>query len=81
MVAYTAARSSTRRHCAPVNERHRGRPAASSTTAAIHWRTATTPAGPMVPNASAPVAAPSWLDRAPPSIIPGPAPGRPSRAR
>jgi hypothetical protein len=45
----------------------------SSTIPAIHWRTATTPAGPIAPNASAPVAAPSWLDRAAPNIIAGPA--------
>jgi hypothetical protein len=56
-----------------VNDRHRGRAVVSSTIPAIHWRTATTPAGPIAPNASAPVAAPSWLDRAAPSIIAGPA--------
>ena len=59
-----------------MNERHLGRPAASSTIPAIHWRTATTPAGPIAPNASAPVAAPSWFDRAPPNIMAGPAHGR-----
>jgi len=59
-----------------VNERHRGRAAASSTVPAIHWRTATTPAGPITPNASAPVAAPNWLESAPPNIIAGPVHGR-----
>jgi hypothetical protein len=61
-----------------VNERHLGFPAASSTIPAIHWRTATTPAGPITPNASAPFAAPSWLDKALPNIIAGPAHGRPA---
>jgi len=42
---------------------------------AIHWRTATTPAGPITGNARTPVAAPSWLDRALPHIMAGPVHG------
>jgi hypothetical protein len=58
---------------------------ASSTRAAIHWRTAVTPTGPITPKASDPVAAPNWFDRAALSIIAGPASpasraGRPSVA-
>lgn len=59
IVPKTAASASTGRHCAAVNARTRGRPAASSTAAATHWRTATTPAGPSTGNASAPTAAPT----------------------
>jgi hypothetical protein len=76
MVPYTAARSSTGHHWAQVNERHRGRPVRSITIPAIHWRTATTPAGPSTGNARAPVAAPTWLDSALPSIIAVPAHSR-----
>ena len=43
----TAASSSTGHHCGQLNDRRRGRPTASSTTAATYWRTATTPTGPM----------------------------------
>jgi hypothetical protein len=69
MVAKTSASRMTGHHCCQVNLRKAGRPDATSTTAATHWRTATTPAGPIAGNARAPVAAPSWLDSALPSII------------
>jgi len=72
IVPYTAASSRTGHHCAQLNERNRGRPAASSTIPAIHCRTATTPTGPSTGNAMAPAAAPSWLDSALPSIRAGP---------
>ena len=52
------ASASTGRHCRRVNEANLGRTAVSSTAAATHWRTATTPAGPRTGNASAAVAAP-----------------------
>jgi hypothetical protein len=68
MVAKTRASDSTGHHCGQVNPRTWGRPTASSTTPATHWRTATTPAGPITGRASAPVAAPTWLNRALPSI-------------
>jgi hypothetical protein len=58
MIAKISARASTGRHCRLVNEENRGRTAVSNTAAATHWRTATTPAGPRTPNASAAVAAP-----------------------
>ena len=56
---------------------------ASSRTPATHCRTATTPTGPITGKASAPIAAPTWLDRPLPSIMATPAdaagaPGRPS---
>ena len=68
MVAKIRARARTGRHCRPVNERNFGRTEVSSTAPATHWRIATTPAGPSTGNASAAVAAPSWLDRALPVI-------------
>jgi hypothetical protein len=73
MVPKMTASASTGRHCGQPNERQRGRPAARSAIAAIHWRTATTPSGPMTGKASAPVAAPTWLDRAPPNMARVPA--------
>ncbi len=51
IVANTAASPSTGRHCAQVKERSLGRPAATSTAAATHCRTATTPTGPITGNA------------------------------
>ena len=78
MVANTSASDSTGHHCRQVNERSRGRPTASSATPATHCRTATTPAGPITGNASAPTAAPTWLDRPLPSIMATPA-ERPER--
>jgi hypothetical protein len=73
MVAKISASASTGRHCRRVNEAYFGRTAASSTAAATHWRTATTPAGPSTGKASAAVAAPSWLDAALPVIKATPA--------
>jgi len=73
IVANTSASASTGRHCRPVNERSRGRPMASSATPATHCRTATTPAGPSTGKASAPRAAPSWLEKPLPSIMATPA--------
>ena len=68
MAANTAASPSTGHHCCRVNARSCGLPTASSTTPATHWRTATTPTGPITGKASAPTAAPVWLDSALPSI-------------
>ena len=62
------ASASTARHCRRVNEANLGLAAVSSTAAATHWRTATTPAGPSTGKASAAVAAPNWLDAALPVI-------------
>ena len=59
MVAKISASPSTSRHCGQLNEGYFGRTVVSSTAAAIHWRTATTPAGPSTGRASAAVAAPS----------------------
>jgi hypothetical protein len=73
MVAKTRASDSTGHHCGQVNRRTWGRPTTHSSTPATHWRTATTPAGPITGKASAPVAAPTWLDRALPSIRATPA--------
>ena len=60
-MAKTAASRSTGHHCAQVIRRNGGRAAGSSTPAATSWRTATTPAGPIIGNAWAPIAAPTWL--------------------
>ncbi len=76
MVANTAASASTGSHCARVNRRSGGRATASSTTAATSCRTATTPTGPMAPNAWAATAAPVWLLAAPVSRAAIPGPGR-----
>jgi hypothetical protein len=59
MVAKINASPSTARHCCQVNEATFGRTAVSSTAAATHWRTATTPAGPRAGKASVAVAAPN----------------------
>lgn len=69
IVANTAPSASTGHHCDHVNIRSRGRPAPTSTAAAIHCRTATTPTGPITGKASAPTAAPTWVDSALPVII------------
>ena len=61
MAANTTASPSTGNHCRRVNDRSRGRPTASRITPATHWRTATTPTGPITGKASAPMAAPVWL--------------------
>ena len=68
MVANTAASIPTSDHCPRVNARSRGLPTARRTAAATHWRTATTPTGPITGKASAPNAAPVWLLSAPLSI-------------
>ncbi len=68
-MANTAASASTGRHCAQVKDRSLGRPAAASTAAATHCRTATTPAGPIIGNAWAATAAPTWFDSPLPNII------------
>jgi hypothetical protein len=65
----TTASSSTGHHCGQVIRRSGGRATGSSTAAATTCRTATTPAGPMAPNAWAPDAAPIWLLSALPSMI------------
>ena len=67
-MAKISASASTGRHCRQVNDASRAARVISSTTPATHWRTATTPTGPSTGNASAAVAAPSWLDIALPVI-------------
>ena len=65
----TTASSSTGHHCAHVIRCSGGRATGSSTAAATHWRTATTPAGPTAAKACVPTAAPTWLATALPVIV------------
>src|SRR5262245_13708728 len=77
MLATTTPRTIDGHHCAQVNRRRFGRATGSRTASATNCRTTTTPAGPIVPNACAPTAAPTWLLVAAVSIVPTPASVRP----
>jgi len=59
IVAKISASATMGRHCAAVSEASLGRTEASSSAAATHCRTATTPTGPSTGKASAAVAAPA----------------------
>jgi len=69
ITANTRPSSSVGHHCDQVSRRRFGRATGSRTAAATNWRITTTPAGPIAGKACAPIAAPTWLLAALPSMV------------